>query len=256
VACDTTDTTASFPETLPEFHVAGRAWTYAYTLERRSEDATLDTTLTRTIQVRVTDPDASVGARTGLAEVETLVQGNPSTISRTWYVQTPDSLVDVAYQNPGAAPIGHLRRANVPITARSLMQVPIVDGLPSRIIGRHATSDTDTSIVERDDPRVVLRAPLTEGQSWTAFREPFFRERLVIGEERVATDAGPFDAAVIESTIPELAPDLRMTDFVAREGLARRVITDTAEVRAPSGEPAGKAVFRETFELTVFRGPS
>lgn len=270
-ACDSSNPLPTFEEgPLPSFFEADRNWGYSYTFVRRLPDGRVDTSFARAISVRVSDMNATVGDRTGLVEVESFTLSEPDNIGRTWYAQTADSLVEVAYQNAGATPtVDLLRSGNAFALAQSTSAL-----LPSRIVQRrlrqaerHAAAPARTplrsphqdpssqeadTIQVREDPRVVLRAPLSAGQTWVSFREPFLSERSVGDRLVVSTRAGSFATVVVDTRLPELTSSLLIRDYVSEAGLILRTITDTVTVRSPEGEPIGTGTVREEFTLSGF----
>ncbi len=267
IACDSSGLSGGLaPGPLPEVFAANRAWAYDYTFTQTRPDGTLDTTVTGTVRVRVTDTSASVGPWSGLVELATVDAATPDDVKRTWYVQNRDSLAAVAYQNAGATPVIGLLR---PASSRTRSLQDAVGVLPSRILQRrlaqHANSlarvatrpsARDTTVRLREDPRISLRRPLTTGQTWIGFRDPFVQERSVRGRETTITPAGSFDAVLIESTLPEMAPSFQSTDYVARKGLVRRVVTDTLQMRDPDGTVVGSGTMREEFVLMSLTDPA
>jgi hypothetical protein len=279
VACDSSsDTDApSFPDgPLPTVYTDGRTWTYDYTLERDAPGTEYDTTITATLRLRVRQTDAAVGGRTGLVMVEMLnLSSSPVDTSRLCYAQAADSLIEVAYQSP-QTPVASFARPDRPLRASPdgafaegvWSGTPSLSGWRSRLLQRRiaqaapqAAPQSDERaandpVTVRDDPRVALVAPLEEGASWVSFVEPFPQIRTVGAQQQVTTEAGRFETVVVDATLPEDSPRFRLTDFVAPEGLVRRVVADTAEARNPDGSIAGEAVFRETFDLVAFEDPS
>jgi hypothetical protein len=264
IACDSTGPTdGPAPGPLPEVFAANRSWTYDYTFTQTRPDGTLDTTVTGSVRVRVTDTSASVGPWNGLVETETVDAATPDDVKRTWYLQTPDSLTEVAYQNAGAAPaVGLLRPASAQV--RSLQDA--AGALPSRILQRRLAQRVaspaerpaarDTTVRLREDARLSLRRPLATGQSWIGFRDPFVQERTVRGRETTSTPAGAFEAVLVESTLPERAPSFQSTEYVTKKGLVRRIVTDTLEMRDPDGTVVGSGTVREEFVLTSLTDPA
>jgi hypothetical protein len=79
----------------------GNLWTYDITLTQSMLDEnTVDTLAAMRGRMKVTDTDAQLEDRTGLIVLETFPLSTPDSVDRTWYSQSPDSLVDVAYSLP------------------------------------------------------------------------------------------------------------------------------------------------------------
>jgi hypothetical protein len=74
--------------------------------------------------------------------------------------------------------------------------------------------------------------------------------RTVVGDTTLETPAGRFEAVEIETALPDLAPSLQWTDYVAPGGLAKRVLTDTVERRDDTGTRITPTVTREVYTLT------
>ncbi|MFB6272323.1 MAG: hypothetical protein ABEL51_05445 [Salinibacter sp.] len=250
----------------------GDAWTYDITLTQSMLDENaVDTLAAMRGRMKVTDTDAQLKDRTGLVVLETFPLSTPDSVNRTWYSQSPDSLVDVAYSLPLRGPrIGTLQRGdagqgNLSNDALVRRLTCGMSGLPVLVRRRLATAKSresakarkkalreglaPDSIRIRDDPRVVLKAPLRKGTSWISFEDPFLSKRTVAGRKTVETRAGRFRAVEVVNTFPETAPSLRWSDYYTEEGLVRRVVTDTVQVRNPDGTVEGQALQREVYDL-------
>jgi hypothetical protein len=252
VACDSSspDGPAVSPDVLDE----GDAWTYDALFTLRPLDAsTVDTLRQATIRVRVADTNATVNGTSGLIELASFSDSRPDAIQRTWYRQSPDSLVAVAY-NPGGAgitfskgtpslngmPAGHGLLGLPLLVRRRMASPPQAQTLPIDTIGR-------------DDARVVLRAPLDPGASWTSFEQPFLSTRTVARVTTVNPPAGSFLSVDVETTLSEFGPSFDWSDYYASDGLVRRVVTDTTELRNEEGESLGEGIVREQYVLTDLR---
>jgi hypothetical protein len=254
----------------------GNFWTYdiALTQSMLDENA-VDTLVAMRGRMMVTDTDAQLDDRTGLMVLETFPLSTPDSVDRTWYSQSPDSLVDVAYSLPlRSVQIQPLQRGDTGqwnllssgALARRLTRG--MSGLP--VLVRRRLDSTRSrksakaqkkafredplrdSIRVRDDSRVVLKAPLRKGTSWISFEDPFLSKRRVAGRNVVETSAGTFRAVEVVNTLPENAPSLRWSDYYAEEGLVQRVVTDTVQVRNPDGTIEGRALQREEYELISY----
>jgi len=251
--CDST--TPSPPQQFPNLLQRGEAWTYDVRFTERPVDSSaVDTLFTGRVRMEVTRTDVALGERTGLVEVAVFPPSAPDSTERTWYQQSPDSLVDVAYTTPlqvgGTLPLTHEKSATRPRNiGQGLTRLP-------RLVRRHLSPSSRSAprdTVIRTDSRVVLQTPLAPGATWTSFRDPFLSVRTVAGDATVETPAGRFDAVEVETALPELAPSLRWTDYVGAAGLVRRVVTDTLERRDESGRPLGSVVSREVYTLTDYQ---
>lgn len=250
----------------------GDTWTYDISLTQSMLDENaVDTLAAMRGRMKVTDTDAQLEDRTGLVVLEASPLSIPDSVDRTWYSQSPDSLVEVAYRGPLRSPrIQPLQKGGAGqwdpssgALARRLTRG--MSGLPVLVHQRLASARSRTfaksqkkafrkvhprdSIRVRDDPRVVLNAPLRKGNSWISFEDPFLSKRRIAGRNTVETRAGTFRAVEVVNTLPETAPSLRWSDYYTDEGLIQRVVTDTVQVRNPDGTIEGRALQREEYEL-------
>ena len=256
-ACDLSERSEPYPPDgiSPAVFEQGDAWTYDVVVTQSPLDTNaVDTLGAVTARMEVTDMDAEAGGRSGLVVLDVYRPSVPDSVDRTWYDQSPDSLVDVAYTQPSVPWAQPFLRAGDPDGMQAERLTRGVTGLPMLVRQRLEASGarmrtTHDSIQVRDDARVVLRAPLREGDAWVSFREPFLSRRFVEGQTTVEGPAGTFEAVEVVTTLPEMSPSLRWTDYYATEGLVRRVVTDTVEVRGPGGRRQGPAVRREAYEL-------
>jgi hypothetical protein len=241
------------PTVSPAVFDAGDTWTYDVLFTQRPvETSEVDTVRTATVRVRVASTDVALGPRSGLVEVASFEAGSPEVVSRTWYQQSPDSLVAVAYNTtilgltydgPSAAPDAALSRS---VTGLPLLVRRRLDGPPA---SKQAVPDT----VLRPEPRVVLRSPLTPGTAWTSFEQPFLSTRSVEQYATVETPAGRFESVEIATRLPQSFPSLRWSDYYTPDGLVRRVVTDTLAGRAPEGGQTQAYVVREQYDLVDFQ---
>jgi hypothetical protein len=251
-ACDSG--TGGRPTVSPAVFEAGDTWTYDVLFTQRPvETSEVDTVRTATVRVRVETTDASLGPRSGLVEVASFEAGGPDAVSRTWYQQSPDSLVAVAYNTtilgltydaPSAAPGAALSRS---VTGLPLLVRRRLEGSPAP----KQTAPPDT--VLRPNPRVVLRSPLTPGTAWTSFEQPILSTRSVEQYATVETPAGRFESVEIATRLPQDAPSLRWSDYYTPDGLVRRVVTDTLVGRAPDGDLTQPYIIREQYDLVDFQ---
>ena len=249
-ACDSTSPPP--PQQFPNLLQRGDTWTYDVRFTERPVDSSaVDTLLATRARMQVVETGVTLGGRSGLVELAVFPLSAPDSIDRTWYQQSPDSLVDVAYTTPirvsGTLPLSRdkLRQRSAP-PSQGLTHLPL---LVRRHVGASASkAGADTTV--RSDSRVVLQAPLDPGATWTSFRDPFLNVRTVVGDTTLETPAGRFEAVEIETSLPELAPSLQWTDYVGPSGLAKRVVTDTVERRDDTGTRMTPTVTREVYTLT------
>ena len=259
-ACDLRETSEPYPPdgVSPAVFEQGDAWTYDVTVTQSPLDTNaVDTLGAVTARMEVTDRNAEAGGRSGLVVLDVYRPSVPDSIDRTWYDQSPDSLVDVAYTRPSVPWAQPLLRTGRSDDVPPGQLTRGMTGLPVLVRQRLASAEAQMqamhdSIRVRDDSRVVLQAPLREGESWTSFQEPFLSRRFVAGPATVEGPAGTFEAVEVVNTLPETAPTLRWSDYYAEQGLVRRVVTDTVEMRGPGGERQGSTVRREAYDLISF----
>lgn len=248
-ACDSTSPAP--PEQFPNLLQRGDAWTYNVRFTERPVDSSaVDTLLAAQVRMQVAETGVAVGARSGLVELEVFPLSTPDSIDRTWYQQSPDSLVDVAYTTPTQVS-GTLPLSREKTTPQDISVQQGLAGSPL-LVRRHVGASplgaaVDTTV--RSDSRIVLQAPFNPGATWTSFRDPFLSVRSVVGDTTLETPAGRFEAVEIETSLPELAPSLQWTDYVAPGGLAKRVVTDTVERRDDAGRQIERTVTREVYTL-------
>jgi len=252
-ACDST--TPAPPEQFPNLLQRGERWTYDVRFTERPVDSSaVDTVFTTRARMQVDRTGVNLGGRSGLVELTLFPLSQPDSVDRIWYQQSPDSLVEVAYTTPprvgGTLP---LNRAKLSIQAhrasQGLARLPLLVRR-HRSANRHAAA-RDT--VTRSDSRVVLQTPLDPDATWTSFRDPFLSVRRVDADTTLTTPAGRFEATEITTTLPDLAPELRWSDYVGTDGLVRRVVTDTVERRSETGTAVTRVVLREVYTLTEHR---
>lgn len=252
-ACDST--TPAPPDQFPNLLQRGERWTYDVRFtERPVDSATVDTVFTTRARMQVDDTGVNLGGRSGLVEVTLFPLSQPDSMDRVWYQQSPDSLVEVAYTSPprvgGTLPLSREQS--------SIQTHRVPQGLTRRplLVRRHHSANrlaAARDTVTRRDSRVVLQTPLDPGATWTSFRDPFLSIRRVDADTTLTTPAGRFETTKIATTLPDLAPELRWTDYVGTAGLVRRVVTDTVERRSETGTAARRVVLREVYTLTDHR---
>lgn len=104
---------------------------------------------------------------------------------------------------------------------------------------------------------LVLPYPQSVGARWVfnEFDEPEGAfERMIDGREKIATEAGSFDCFRIRFIFPPELADISVTDYVAEEGLVRRVIEIpgfiTTDYLAPTGRDT--VAYSETYNLVGY----
>ena len=250
-ACDSSSSTE--PPTSPNFLDDEESWTYETVLTQRPVDSTdVDTTNTAQVRLEVAKTGVELGGRSGLIQVNAFRPSVPEDIDRSWYQQSPDSLVDVAYHIDGYSGLTFSREAKsteLSNLARGLTGLPLlVRQQLQRRAALQAKAPADTTV--REDSRVVLQAPLEQGATWTSFRDPFLNRRTVVGNTTVQTPAGQFDVVEVQATGNFGESIFQWSDFYSEAGLIKRVFTDTLERRDDDGTVIGDYIFHEVHTLT------
>jgi len=205
--------------------VVGTNHLYAWSFEMRDSLGNVLTSDSDNVVVIVRGTNESLDSLTGLILLETHGQRENPGSEFVWYRQNQDSLVEIAYSNPGRVPLVIPKQnqiTNKKFTQNSSISPAIVPKSVQLLLT--AKGIQLDSVRFRDDIRVVYKYPLTVGQQWTSFRDPFLQTRQMVGWENVTVKAGTFYCAKILTRIPELAPDLEWYDYVSAQGIVRRTI--------------------------------
>jgi hypothetical protein len=256
-ACDSTS--LSERRLSPALLDDGESWTYTSVITQRPVDSSaVDTANTAQVRLEAETTDVGFEGRSGLVQVDAFDTSMPEKVDRSWYRQSPDSLVEVAYSIAGYSGFGFLRKAKQVETAplgRGLTGLPLL--VQQRLRKREAppaTAAADTTV--REDSRVVLQAPLEQGATWTAFDirsrdgDRIRNRRTVLGDTTISTPAGRYNAVEVRTTSTVGGTITQWSDFYSEAGLVRRVYTDTLERRDDQGTYIGESVFREVHTLT------
>jgi hypothetical protein len=257
VACDSTTLSLPAESAVAPFS-DGQVLRYRYTVvEEPIGEPGTDTLRTQDVVVEVASLEASLDtldrnpagvSLTDLVEVRAYDASDPQQRETVWYVQSPDSLVEVAYRNAGRLPVVTAGTTDGGSSVGGWLGLPQL--VQARLAAPARTQRASASGLRlRDDPRIVYRAPLEPGLSWTSFRDPFVQTRTVVGAGRTTTPAGTFDTVLIETTSSTFN-DLRWQDRVAPEGLVERIVQDTITARGPNNQPEGQSIVTETLRLT------
>ena len=119
--------------------------------------------------------------------------------------------------------------------------------------GSRLTKFTKDSIIY--DPVNTLVYPLEEGRTWI-YREPnqpFGIDKKIIGTEIISTSAGEFNCWKIEWIYTDsLFQDIEFFDYIAEEGLVRRIIKSQFYIANEIGEIIGTSDFIEEQILVDF----
>lgn len=201
------------------------------------------------VRIRTASRNASVPGYRGLIEIEASVGVGSS---RSWYESTEERLRDIAYASPGETPV---------VEPRGVIVLEDVFGLPytvAQLVAQHRAArgaSEDDSITVRADPRVVYELPLTVGEAWVSFTDPFESTREVVGREMVTVEAGTFDCFVIRTEIGIATGAFEWLDYVSAErGLVLRTTESVQEYRGPDNQPNGQLLRTiERLEMTSGR---
>jgi len=221
-----------------------------YVWEARLTDSSgIETLLdTDSVVVQVISTNAELGPIGGLICVESMSITRPSAIrERMWYKHSAEALEEVAYQNPGNLPVVHMR-----LYGRSYRVRPpsVLD--PTSL---WATSPLTDSIQWREEPRIVLRYPLTTGSRWTAISTPFLQTREVTGiSERRISDGRRVQAAMITTVSSLFGPEDSWLDDISSIGMLGRSLRMHIDVYDQNMVPAGRAWYTETLSLVSLSG--
>lgn len=218
-SCDTSDDAGGDVDAI-DLSI-GSAWTYRWHFEQYSSGGDLLWDTTGTYIVVVSALNQTVGPYQGLTLLEARNQDVPSQMSAHWYSQTTDRLTEVAYRSPGATPIVMPKGTRPRPGARAVSFSPFSE--PLAIQQRLAPLLLADSIQLRDDPRVVYLYPMSGGNSWVSFTDPFLQERTVEGYEDITVRGGQYHCARIRTRVPTFAPDLGWIDYVSSQGLVARI---------------------------------
>jgi hypothetical protein len=244
----------------PNFLDDEESWTYETVLTQRPVDSTeVDTANTAQVRLEVVKTGVELGGRSGLIQVNAFRPSAPEQIDRTWYQQSPDSLVGIAYNIDGYAGAFNFSRG-----VKSLKKTHLVNGLTGlpllvrqqlqRRAALQAKAPADTIV--REDSRVVLQDPLKQGATWTAFDirtqdgDRLRNRRTVLGNTTIGTPAGEYDVVQVQTTGNARGTKFQFSDFYSEAGLVKRVFTDTLERRDDDGTMIGELIVREVHTLT------
>lgn len=231
---------------------------YAWSLSLKDNKSNTEYLLTDTIRVRIFDEPETIQGHERLTRIEaqSLVSKESGT-SSAWYKSFPESLIEIAYMNPGVT--GHVKPKIVE-GALSGDQLPVFIQLDmpfslSLQLGEKGYAELfydDTSIRVREEPRLVYQYPLVEGQKWVNFNDPFFSQTQVKGYREIVVEAGHFKAAALKTTI---AHGLEWKDYVDEQGLIMREHHFTQTGSSESGSVTGTLFTHERLELIARYSP-
>ena len=222
---------------------------YTRSLDTRIvETDSLVHSLSEAVRVRTVSRSVSVPGYEGLTEIQSTASLGSS---RSWYEVTEERLVDIAYASPGLSPFAQPRGV---VAVADVFGLPyVVADLAAQHRAARGTSEDD-SITVRTDPRVVYELPLTVGESWVSFTDPFESTREVVGRETVTVEAGTFDCFVIRTEIDIATESFEWLDYVAPGyGLVLRTTEVVQEYRGPDSRQGLLARTVERVEMVSVR---
>lgn len=237
---------------LGEIHfAAGKQFMYAWSFESRDSVGDLVFSLHDTIVVGVESTDDVVDTLSGLVRLRAYSVVDSIGSSLVWYRNTQSSCAEVAYAGAGQVPPVLPKIGTTPpwagiIDRASLVFVPLA---VQRVLPCASLSRNDSAIM-RQDPRIVFKYPLSEGQSWTSFTDPFLQTRVVVGSETVQISAGSRLCAKIKTDSPIFNPKTEWYDYVDADGLILRTVTMNVIMTNPDNpESQGTLLVNERAEL-------
>lgn len=193
------------------------------------------------LQVKIAATGEEVGPHKDLIRIEVSSSADKDLVSDIWYRETEAQVVEIAYRNSAVLPLAAPKQGKHSSRAHWSLLSPFSSDFASK--------SADSTVI-RDESRVVYRLPLTSGQEWTSFSDPFVQTRKVVGTETVTVEAGTFECVVIASESPDTFSNVVWHDYVAKEGLVLRVIKSTFELRDTVGNLLESTNREERLELT------
>lgn len=231
--------------------VAGKHYTYAWISETRDSLGNLLSTLHDTLVVVIETSDDMIDTASSLIRLRaySLVDSTGSVLE--WYRNKKEDFCNVAYSGAGQVPIVYPKKGLTPGSNATFIR-PLLLSVPRviQIFMRDRLSQSTDSVIFRSDPRVVYKYPMSVGQSWVSFTDPFLQTREVIGSESIQTGVGSRYCVKIKTDSPTFGGSIEWFDFVDEEGLMLRSLTMEAMVSGPEGpEPIGILTILERTEL-------
>lgn len=206
--------------------------------------------------VHVAAINDAIGGLSDLIRLEAWSERNPGGgKTYAWYRQTKDSLDEIAYAWVGRVPIVLPKRDGRKREVTSAMQCPFYEPFAVRYRISALPTAAD-SIIVRSDSRMVVRYPARKGSQWISFVSPFLQTREVVGVEEVTVPAGTFRCLKIQTKLPTVLPDIVWYDYLNREGMVARTITELIIRTDVNGEPTDTIRVSERLELTRMTKPS
>lgn len=225
--------------------IPGTTYMYEWRYRQLSSSDSVLMDITDSFYARVASVSDTVGGMQQLIRLEAWPASRPASgATYVWYRQSPDSLEEVAYVWPGRVPAILPKYGRVELSRAVLAPVFAPLSVPDN---ERITAD---SIIVRADSRLVLRYPARRGVQWVSFVHPFLQTREVVGIEKLQTPVGEFTCLKILTHIPEMIPSLVWYDYMNRDGLIARTISNTFVVLDQNGMPRDTVRSLETLLLT------
>ena len=224
----------------------GMAYRYAWSSVVRDTLGNVISEIQDTVVLRVASVEETLDT---LEHLIRIVVTSASGTSEVYYRNTQTAFTEVAYKvggtplvQPSIRTIGGKWNS---IVAGLALAVPMS---VQRFAGDRLLTRAD-SVIVRDDPRVVYQYPLSPGQSWVSFTNPFVQTREVIGNEYVTVPAGERSCVKIRTNL-SWGGDMEWFDYVDPQGLVKRTLQfDVIITTQESPETGEAAVVFEQAEL-------
>lgn len=128
-ACDSSSSPPE-PPLFPNYLDKGESWTYKRIVTNRVIDSSeVDTTENEQLRKEVAKTGVEIGGRSGLIQVNVFEPSAPEKISFSWYQQSPDSLVEVAFGYEGYYSLNRSRdaeRAKMETFKQDVVELPLL----------------------------------------------------------------------------------------------------------------------------------
>ena len=230
ISCNDSAVNTPLPEITTIPFIASSSYKYTWKLV---ELDSLDDTITfqiDTIRLRIISTNVNIGTDSNLILLEAQSVNRNIGVTKVWYKQYVDSLLEIAYENAGAVPTIFPKRQQ-----RTALRNP---AFLFSITGMNA----DSTIYRPGGGRVVYHYPLTKNKKWISFTSPWLQTRQVMGNELITTPAGSFVCAKI---FTDNVVDF--TDYAAVDGLVKRVFVPFKVEIVTESNPDGTGEMRTVF---------
>lgn len=222
----------------------GRQYTYRWTMTELRADGQTEQVEDATFRVRVEKEKKRIGQYNDLIRFDVYRPGTDAVAASVFYQETTDRVFDYAYRGTGEVPpISPKRGEPAAYSPTAFFLWPQHSVLPAL-----ATPFPDSTIY-REEPRVVFKLPLTLGQSWVSFSNPFYQTREISAIDTLKIGAGTFRCYRIRSELPVLDPDLEWNDWVSEDGLIQRRMIHVLERKAVDDTVIDTVIVHQHLEL-------